>query len=415
MTMGLAPLMLALSVAQASSEDPARPAMGIFKPTPEQPMCRGSKGYADAFEGRRTFLWRPKWLRDIQADEKARTTAVQAADKALRSPLYSVTDKPNLAPGTTANDYTSIGPYWWPDPAKKAGLPYIRRDGQVNPQRNGPEFDKDRLRRLSNDARDLALGYYVTSDEKYAEQAARMLRTWFITPATRMNPNFNFAQGIPGKVNGRGEGIIEASHLSTIIEAIGLLRPSSALSDAEHQAIEIWYRDFASWMATSENGAAEMLKANNHGIFYDYYLAHFALYAGLDTVTEDIVKAFPQHRLARQMDRRGRFILELKRTRSWHYSHFVVEGTAKLATISECVDLDLWTYELTDGRSIATARSFLSKYWDGDTEWPFQGAAHAKANDRPSTSRTVMIVRKLTGNLDPSVDSQEREAFKLLP
>ncbi|QTD57624.1 alginate lyase family protein [Parasphingorhabdus cellanae] len=415
MTAGLASLMLALSAAQASSGAADQVPINSFKPAPDQPACQGSKGYADAFEGRRTFLWRPQWLRAIQADEQARATAVQAADKALRSSLYSVTDKPKPAPGATAHDYASIGPYWWPDPAKKSGLPYIRRDGQVNPQRNGPEFDKDRLRRFSNDAKDLALAYYVTGEEKYAEQAARMLRTWFITPATRMNPSFNFAQGIPGKVNGRAEGIIEASHLSTIIEAIGLLRPSTALSKAEHQAIEQWYRDFATWMATSENGTTEMRKGNNHGIFFDYYLAHFALYARLENVTENIVTAFPQHRLARQMDRRGRFIAELKRTRSWHYSHYVVEGTTKLATIAECVDLDLWTYELPDGRGIPTARSFLAKYWDGEMEWPFQDIDHRKANSSPKISKTVKAVQILVGYSNRSSASQERETVRFLP
>ena len=32
------------------------------------------------------------------------------------------------------NDYFSEGPYWWPDPNNPAG-PYIRRDGEQNPDR----------------------------------------------------------------------------------------------------------------------------------------------------------------------------------------------------------------------------------------------------------------------------------------
>src|SRR5580704_11674272 len=32
------------------------------------------------------------------------------------------------------NDYFSEGPYWWPDPKNPDG-PYIRKDGQRNPER----------------------------------------------------------------------------------------------------------------------------------------------------------------------------------------------------------------------------------------------------------------------------------------
>ena len=31
------------------------------------------------------------------------------------------------------NDFYSNGDYWWPDPSKPDGLPYIQRDGESNP------------------------------------------------------------------------------------------------------------------------------------------------------------------------------------------------------------------------------------------------------------------------------------------
>ncbi|RDC59117.1 hypothetical protein HME9302_00302 [Alteripontixanthobacter maritimus] len=357
----------------ASAQDAPSPAPAP-SPSPS-PQCRGSAGYAADFDGRRTFLWRPDWLHGIKAaaaaDPEIAKGIRSAAESALASGPYSVTDKTKLPPGASANDYVSIGPYWWPDPKKKDGLPYIRKDGEVNPERDGPEFDKDRLRNLANAVRDLAVGHYVTGEERYARHAALLLRTWFITPATRMNPSFAFAQGIPGKVAGRGEGIIEASHLSTIVEAAGLLEPTDVLSPDEHNALRAWYRDFVVWMATSENGEDEMRKANNHGLFYDFYLAHFALFAGAENAAENVAKAFPEYRLGRQMDRQGRFIAELKRTRSWHYSVYAVEAAARLATIAECVGLDLWTTRLEDGRGLDTARQFLARYAADPASWPF--------------------------------------------
>ncbi|WP_271077289.1 alginate lyase family protein [Aurantiacibacter sp. MUD61] len=328
------------------------------------------QGYAEDFGGARTFLWRPVWVQSITAGDH-RDDIIDAGEAALERGPYSVTDKPRVLPGATANDYASIGPYWWPDPSQNDGLPYTRRDGEVNPERDGPEFDKARLRALSEDVRELSLAYHATQDARFAEHAAMLLRAWFITPETRMNPNFDYAQGIPGRVDGRGEGIIEASHLSTILEAEGLIAPSGALSGDERAAMRNWYRDFVIWMATSENGEHEMTKRNNHGVFFDFYLAHFALYAGAAEPASNVVEAFPEYRLGVQMDRQGRFIEELSRTRSWHYSHYVVDGAARLATIAECLSLDLWNAELEDGRSLQTAYTFLQRYAATPGSWPF--------------------------------------------
>lgn len=342
-----------------------------FVPADGAPVCRGEEGYAADFGGARTFLWRPHWIAALVADEASAARLVQAGEAALLRGPYSVTNKPQKVPGATAHSYASIGPYWWPDPSKKDGLPYIRRDGEVNPQRDGPEFDKARLRDLSQDMRALSLAYHATGDERFARHAMQLARHWFIDEATRMDPHFDFAQGIPGRVNGRGEGIIEASHLSTIVETLGLLRPSPAFTNADEQALRQWYGDFAVWMATSDNGAQELAKNNNHGVFYDFYLAHFALFAGAPEVARNITLNFPRYRLGAQMDRQGRFIEELRRTRSWHYSHYVVDGAARLATIAECVDLDLWSARLEDGRGLESARRFLDRYAADPSSWPF--------------------------------------------
>lgn len=360
-----------------------------------QYQCRGTDGYAQSFGGRRTYLWRPQWLIDIKAQPAVHAEVIAEANKALKRGPYSVTDKTKLVPGATLNDYISIGPYWWPDPGKASGLPYVQRDGEVNPESRTNAFDKARMEALGKDAKALSLAYYITDDRRYAVHAAAMLRHWFIEPKTRMNPNMNFAQGIPGKVYGRGIGIIEAAQLSTVIEALGLLAPSGALSDAEHTVIQQWYRDMAVWLATSENGIDELKKANNHGVFYDFYLAHFALYVGLESVTLNIADAFPEARLGPQMDRQGRFLEELKRTRSWHYSHYVMEGAGKLATIAECVDKDMWQAALPDGRNLMTGQAFLEKYWQSDLEWPFGDIDLPKKTDRLTDFKSVLRVHKL--------------------
>ena len=45
-------------------------------------------------------------------------------------------DKTVVPPSGDKHDYMSQAPYWWPDSSKPNGLPYIRRDGERNPELN---------------------------------------------------------------------------------------------------------------------------------------------------------------------------------------------------------------------------------------------------------------------------------------
>ena len=60
---------------------------------------------------------------------------IREADAMLSAGPFSVTQKTLSPPSGDKHDYRSVGPYWWPDPEKPDGLPYTRKDGQVNPER----------------------------------------------------------------------------------------------------------------------------------------------------------------------------------------------------------------------------------------------------------------------------------------
>src|SRR5258705_13998027 len=58
------------------------------------------------------------------------------ADRALLNGPFSVTEKSITPPSGDKHDYMSIAPYWRPNPNTANGLPYVRRDGEVNPERD---------------------------------------------------------------------------------------------------------------------------------------------------------------------------------------------------------------------------------------------------------------------------------------
>ncbi|WP_294337237.1 alginate lyase family protein [uncultured Sphingomonas sp.] len=340
--------------------------------------CRGADGHAAAFGGRRTFLLDPAELTAIKA-ERDRDPAVRAAyaqliiraDAALARKPGSVMDKTTIPLSGDRHDYLSLAPYWWPDPANPNG-PYLRRDGEVNPRRDTRAFDRTALGRMSSDAATLSLAYYYSDDPRYAAKATTVIRTWFLDPATRMNPNMTFAQAVPGRENGRAEGVLDTSGFMGVIDAIGLIGPSDALSADEVRALEDWFARYLDWMQTSANGKDERAAKNNHGIWWDAQAMNFALFARRPDVAGKVLAAFPKTRVAVQMDPSGALPAELARTRSFHYSIFALMPAYDVATLGTCLGYDLWRYTDDKGRGLRRATDYLAPYRGRAAAWPLK-------------------------------------------
>lgn len=133
---------------------------------------------------------------------------------------------------------------------------------------------------MSNDVSTLALAWYFSHDDRYAQKAAAQLRTRFLDPKTRMTPNLQHAQAIPGINTGRGIGIIDSRALVDVVDAIALLQSSAALSENDVSALKQWFGDYYQWMTTSQNGFEEENWHNNHGSYFDMQAAAFALFSG---------------------------------------------------------------------------------------------------------------------------------------
>ena len=311
---------------------------------------------------------------DLGAGEKKYDAAVAKieadAKKALSAGPFTVTSKSADPPSGDKHDYMSQAPYFWPDPSKKDGLPYIRRDGERNPEINKYP-DHGTLDKLESAVAALSLAYYLKGDETYAARSVLLLRTFFLEPSTRMNPNLEYAQAIPGVNTGRGIGLIETRGLTRVVDAIGLLEGSKSLTAADLLGLKDWFSKFLSWMQQSKNGRDESAAKNNHGSSYDVQVTSYALLVGKRELAKQIVETAKTKRIALQIEPDGRQPLELERTKAWSYSIMNLDELMQLATLGDTVGVDLWNYQTPDGRSIRRALEFLFPFSVGE-KWKYQ-------------------------------------------
>jgi len=293
------------------------------------------------------------------------------AEKAMSAGPFSVVTKEKTPPSGDRHDYMSQAPYFWPNPKSPNGLPYISRDGERNPEIN-QITDHQNLDRLESSVQALALAYYFKGEEAYAAKAGSLLRAFFLDPATRMNPNLQYAQFIPGVNTGRGIGLIETRGLTNVVDAIGLLAESKALTEADQRGLQEWFGKFLQWMLESKNGRDEAAAMNNHGTYWDVQAVSFAMFVGKNDLAKQIVETAKQKRIAQQIEPDGRQPLELARTKAWSYSNGNLDGLMLLARLAESVNVDLWNYQTKDGRSIRRALEYLYPYSVGDQKWTYQ-------------------------------------------
>ncbi|MGW1869347.1 alginate lyase family protein [Streptomyces mauvecolor] len=330
----------------------------------------------------RTVVLDGKRLQDAkrrldQGDTQLRDTVPKltaVADGWLTQGPWTVVDKPKPAPGGDPHDYLSQAPYWWPSQPKTAdnpwGCPYVQKDGQRNPEVDSGT-DRPGLGKVFNSVTSLSLAWYYTGRRQYAEHASAILRTWFLDPATRMNPNLNHGQFIPCRYDGRAIGIIDFSQqYSSVLDAVAILDTGApGWKAGDHASMLDWNKKFLDWEVNSAFGKEESAAQNNHGTFQDLQIASLALATGNKDLARRTVLGAEKRRIDPQIAADGSQPQELARTRSWHYSTFDLVAYTRLAAIGRQVGVDLWAYQGPHGQSLFGAVRYLLPAATGAAAW----------------------------------------------
>ena len=299
----------------------------------------------------------------------------------MKQPVLSVAEKTVFTNGCTEHDYTSLSRYYWPDPGKPNGLPYILEDGQTNPEREDlSRYDVIRLEKMISAVTFLSTAYYVTRQEEYAQRAVLWLRTWFINPASRMNPNMDFAQSVPGKTAGTPFGIIETVEFIQVVDAAMMLEDYSGWTEEDKDELQQWFKAYLGWLTDSPLGIKAEATRNNHGVWYDAQIAAYAYYIGDIDLVKNVLETSARRRIQEQIRPTGEMPQEMSRTRSLHYVLYNIRAFITLARLGDKVGINLWDYETVDGRGIKKAIDYAVPYILGEKEWKMKGIVLEKEN-----------------------------------
>jgi len=297
------------------------------------------------------------------------TKIVKEADKRVGKPVITITENENLQASKDPHDYFSIGRYFWPDPSKSDGLPWINRDGETNPDAVKAS-DEKKLSEMIHTVEYLSLAYYLTGDEKYGSEAARFLRGFFLDTETKMNPHLDYGQSVPGKATGRGWGLIDTRGFMILPDVLKLLEKCPAWTAKDREEMKAWWTTYGDWMQTSKIGLQEKKAPNNHGAAYDVQLSAVLVMAGKEEDAKKVLGESLPARLDDHITPEGKQPRELARTKSWSYCCFNLKNISKGAVMARSLGIDLWSHEGEGGKgSLRKAMLYLVPFLKNPEGW----------------------------------------------
>ena len=321
-------------------------------------------------------IWDRAHLAEVKSNlqqpayQQAYYRLLQEAELAVRQDCPSVMQKDQTASSGDKHDYLSLSRYFWPDPTKPDGLPYINRDGVSNPELE--RLDRNRLSEMASAVVTLSLAWYFCGEERYAQKAVEMLRTWFLNKETRMNPHLEYAQIVPGLNGNKGRcyGLIDSYSFVEMLDGVQLLEASKSFTQKDRKALKAWFCRFLDWMLTSSQGKEESKQANNHATAYDVQVIAYSRYTGNQKVLDEYLGQFYERRMLTQIEPDGRQPHELRRTLAFGYSQYNLAHMIDVFQMARNIQSASFK---ASGLLLEKAADFLAQYEGRSVEdWPYQ-------------------------------------------
>ena len=344
---------------------------------------------------------------NAQNNVKNDNQLIQKADSLLSIKPFSVVHKTGVPPSKNKHDYMSIGPYWWPNSNTENGLSYIRKDGEINPESRNDFTDYVEKNNFLSALKTLTKAYKISNKKKYVTKNIELIQAWFLDEKTKMNPNVNYGQYVPGKSEGRCFGIIEFGGITAVLQFLELAKDKKNLDKKTEQGMFQWFTEYSYWLKNSKLGKEEATRKNNHGTHYDVQLLNILLYLNKIDEVKKYLSTITKARFFSQIEPDGSQPLELARTKSFSYSVMNLHGFLELAELGQKVGVDLWNISSEDGRSIKKAYQYMLPYLTNYKKWEYQ-----QIKDRKHSEEKLIADLKKARQLFKEDDFDEALAIK---
>jgi hypothetical protein len=297
--------------------------------------------------------------------EPVRRLRAEAERRFKEGPWTVTADRP-VGVNLDTHEYYSEAPYWWPQ-SEDPTAPYVRRDGQVNPNRF--LANKTALNSMAEAVFTLGTAAYLLDEPRYGQRAARIIRVWFLDPKTRMNPSLENAQAIRNLNSGRGAGIIDGRIFIRAIQGMEFLTQTGYWDVKEQAATRKWFQEYLHWLLTSAPAEAEKNSGNNHASWWTAQMAAVASYVEDEAAQKAAFAFYRDHIFTHQIKPDGSAPREEARTRGLSYSAFNLEAFTVTCRIAQLHGVDLWSVSTKGHATISSVIDYLTPFLTDPKKW----------------------------------------------
>lgn len=280
------------------------------------------------------------------------------ATNARAVPPQSVTDKPETLPGTAERSYVNAVPHWQSLAASESALnrsSLLEAPGPLGGDVSR-HYDRARWQLMADCVCTLALDGSVNANRASTSHAHRLVRSWFLDPATAMIPDGAYARlSAVDPSRNMLDAALDFRDLYPLLDALTLLRQAGCFSLAELQQLDEWFDAFLAWLAEDSAAFLQHHSATPACTWYHLLMLAIAAHRGRKNVAAQVFDNLPGL-LARQFrpDGSPRSCDAAATLRHEHL--FNLQAWANLCVISNSLGRNLLAF--TDSNGIGLRAAF---------------------------------------------------------
>lgn len=172
--------------------------------------------------------------------------------------------------------------------------------------------DRFKLQKLFDSTTLFSLAYGITGNKLYANKAYNNIKSWFLDPKTKMNPNMDYCHF----ENDKNTNLLDILGFYYLIDAIKII--INLFTKDELFNLKLWFKQFLSWLNDSPLAEKESNKNNYHKT--SILIVKFSIAFFISDMKElEKIKKLAHELIDIQLDNKGYQIFEQKKDDTFHY------------------------------------------------------------------------------------------------